>query len=226
MSYAYVVMPGAPRFSGSHLRSTCSPRPRRSVAPSTDIRVLLRLAREQGGRHRRAPAKVPVPGQQRVDVHGGREPRLPPRPPRRQRCVLCFVFCVLCCSCFPLCCHVRAYLGWERRLRDLDAEHVRAGDPVGQDVPRARRLVHGEERGDGPLRRDPVQDEGKPSSTFYLSFSTVLSTHPNRSYGEQGYFSGTYNAIQGRIRRGNSDIGEVTGKWSATMEFKSPKVRA
>ncbi|PIL29953.1 hypothetical protein GSI_07864 [Ganoderma sinense ZZ0214-1] len=39
----------------------------------------------------------------------------------------------------------------------------------------------------------------------------------------KGYFSGTYNAIQGRIRRGNSDVGEVSGKWSATMEFKSSK---
>ena len=182
MSYAYVVMPGAPRFSGSHLRSTCSPRPRRSVAPSTDIRVLLRLAREQGGRHRRAPAKVPVPGQQRVDVHGGREPRLPPRPPRRQRCVLCFVFCVarasLCVVTFVL------TLDWERRLRDLDAEHVRAGHPVGQDVPRARGLVHGEERGDGPLRGDPVQDEGnrRPShltSPHLISPPSLLThTHP------------------------------------------------
>ncbi|PCH33124.1 Oxysterol-binding protein [Wolfiporia cocos MD-104 SS10] len=39
----------------------------------------------------------------------------------------------------------------------------------------------------------------------------------------KGYFSGTYNAIQGRIRRGNSDTGEVSGKWSAVMEYKNSK---
>ncbi len=41
----------------------------------------------------------------------------------------------------------------------------------------------------------------------------------------QGYFSGTYNAISGKIRRGNTETGEVSGKWSALMEYKSSKVR-
>ncbi|OBZ79115.1 Oxysterol-binding C23B6.01c [Grifola frondosa] len=39
----------------------------------------------------------------------------------------------------------------------------------------------------------------------------------------KGYFSGTYNAIAGRIRRGNTDTGEIGGKWSAVMEYKSVK---
>ena len=40
----------------------------------------------------------------------------------------------------------------------------------------------------------------------------------------KGFFSGTYNAIAGRVRRGGTELGEVTGKWSAMMEFKSTKV--
>ncbi|KAI0638794.1 Oxysterol-binding protein [Trametes polyzona] len=39
----------------------------------------------------------------------------------------------------------------------------------------------------------------------------------------KGYFSGTYNAIQGRIRRGNIETGEISGKWSAVMEYKNSK---
>ncbi|CDO74787.1 hypothetical protein BN946_scf185001.g35 [Trametes cinnabarina] len=39
----------------------------------------------------------------------------------------------------------------------------------------------------------------------------------------KGYFSGTYNAIQGRIRRGNTETGEIYGKWSAVMEYKNSK---
>lgn len=41
----------------------------------------------------------------------------------------------------------------------------------------------------------------------------------------KGYFSGSYNAIQGKIRRGNTETGEISGKWSAVMEYKSSKVR-
>jgi len=41
----------------------------------------------------------------------------------------------------------------------------------------------------------------------------------------KGYFSGTYNAISGRIRRTttNTDLGEITGKWSSVMEYKPVK---
>ena len=41
----------------------------------------------------------------------------------------------------------------------------------------------------------------------------------------KGYFSGTYNAIQGRVRAGTQDMGEVMGKWSELMEYTSKKVR-
>lgn len=40
----------------------------------------------------------------------------------------------------------------------------------------------------------------------------------------QGYFSGAYNAIAGRVRRGSTETGEVSGKWSHTMEYKTAKV--
>ncbi|KZT08937.1 Oxysterol-binding protein [Laetiporus sulphureus 93-53] len=43
------------------------------------------------------------------------------------------------------------------------------------------------------------------------------------TFKTKGYFSGTYNAIQGRIRNGAADTGEVVGKWSAVMEYKDNK---
>ncbi|EPQ61211.1 Oxysterol-binding protein [Gloeophyllum trabeum ATCC 11539] len=39
----------------------------------------------------------------------------------------------------------------------------------------------------------------------------------------KGFFSGTYNAISGRVRKGNTDIGEISGRWSHVMEYKSAK---
>ncbi|KAI8983186.1 Oxysterol-binding protein [Trametes punicea] len=42
----------------------------------------------------------------------------------------------------------------------------------------------------------------------------------------KGYFSGTYNAIQGRIRHGNVETGEIYGKWSAVMEARPADARA
>lgn len=39
----------------------------------------------------------------------------------------------------------------------------------------------------------------------------------------KGFFSGTYNAISGRVRRNSSDIGEISGKWSHAMEIKNIK---
>lgn len=36
----------------------------------------------------------------------------------------------------------------------------------------------------------------------------------------KGFFSGTYNAVCGRVRKNGADIGEISGKWSHTMEFK------
>lgn len=41
----------------------------------------------------------------------------------------------------------------------------------------------------------------------------------------KGYFSGAYNAIAGRVRRttNNTELGEITGKWSSVMEYKPVK---
>ncbi|KAL0945544.1 hypothetical protein HGRIS_014705 [Hohenbuehelia grisea] len=37
------------------------------------------------------------------------------------------------------------------------------------------------------------------------------------------FFSGTYNAIAGRVRKGQTDIGEISGKWSHVMDFKDSR---
>ncbi|KAJ7051229.1 hypothetical protein C8F01DRAFT_1176332 [Mycena amicta] len=39
----------------------------------------------------------------------------------------------------------------------------------------------------------------------------------------KGFFSGTYNAISGRVRHNSTEVGEVSGRWSHTMEFKNTK---
>ncbi|KAF8875016.1 Oxysterol-binding protein [Mucidula mucida] len=39
----------------------------------------------------------------------------------------------------------------------------------------------------------------------------------------KGFFSGTYNAIAGKIRHNTTEIGEVSGRWSHVMEHKSTK---
>ena len=40
----------------------------------------------------------------------------------------------------------------------------------------------------------------------------------------QGFFSGTYNAVAGHIRRNTNEIGEVSGKWSSVLELRLSKV--
>jgi oxysterol-binding protein-related protein 8 len=50
--------------------------------------------------------------------------------------------------------------------------------------------------------------------------------HAGIEFKTKGFFSGTYNAIAGRVKHGANEIGEVSGKWSAVMEFKSVKVSA
>jgi oxysterol-binding protein len=40
----------------------------------------------------------------------------------------------------------------------------------------------------------------------------------------RGFFSGTYNAIAGRVKHASTDLGDVSGKWSSLMEFKPAKV--
>ncbi|RDB29313.1 Oxysterol-binding C23B6.01c [Hypsizygus marmoreus] len=47
--------------------------------------------------------------------------------------------------------------------------------------------------------------------------------HCDLEFKTKGFFSGTYNAIAGRIRRNSSEIGEVGGRWSHIMDFKSSK---
>jgi len=41
---------------------------------------------------------------------------------------------------------------------------------------------------------------------------------------EQGFFSGTYNALSGRIRHHATEVGEVSGRWSHVMDFKNTTV--
>ena len=49
--------------------------------------------------------------------------------------------------------------------------------------------------------------------------------HADIEFKTKGFFSGTYNALSGRVKHGSTDLGEVSGKWSALMEFKPTKVR-
>ncbi|KAF8624819.1 hypothetical protein AX15_005706 [Amanita polypyramis BW_CC] len=39
----------------------------------------------------------------------------------------------------------------------------------------------------------------------------------------KGFFSGTYNAIAGHIRKNTTEIGELSGKWSGVMELRMAK---
>lgn len=40
---------------------------------------------------------------------------------------------------------------------------------------------------------------------------------------KQGFFSGTYNCIAGKVKHSGSEVGEVSGRWSHAMEFKAAK---
>ncbi|KAF8323438.1 Oxysterol-binding protein [Clavulina sp. PMI_390] len=37
----------------------------------------------------------------------------------------------------------------------------------------------------------------------------------------KGMFSGTYNAIAGKVKKGSSDVGELSGTWNESMSYKS-----
>lgn len=39
----------------------------------------------------------------------------------------------------------------------------------------------------------------------------------------KGFFSGTYNALSGRVRKNSTEIGEVSGRWSHLMEIRNNK---
>jgi hypothetical protein len=49
--------------------------------------------------------------------------------------------------------------------------------------------------------------------------------HADLEFKTKGFFTGTYNSIAGRVKHGSTELGDVTGKWSALMEFKPTKVR-
>lgn len=40
----------------------------------------------------------------------------------------------------------------------------------------------------------------------------------------QGYFTGTYNAIAGKVTHNGKHVGDVSGKWNESMEYKNSKV--
>lgn len=39
----------------------------------------------------------------------------------------------------------------------------------------------------------------------------------------KGYFTGTYNAIAGKVTHNGKTIGDISGKWSESMEYKDNK---
>lgn len=39
----------------------------------------------------------------------------------------------------------------------------------------------------------------------------------------KGYFTGTYNAIAGKVTNSGKSIGEISGKWNESMEYKNTK---
>lgn len=48
--------------------------------------------------------------------------------------------------------------------------------------------------------------------------------HADLEFKTKGFFTGTYNSIAGRVKHGSTELGDITGKWSALMEFKPAKV--
>ncbi|EIN13332.1 Oxysterol-binding protein [Punctularia strigosozonata HHB-11173 SS5] len=50
-----------------------------------------------------------------------------------------------------------------------------------------------------------------------------LGLYADIEFKTKGYFSGTYNAIGGKVRHNNTEIGTISGKWSHVMEFKPTK---
>lgn len=64
--------------------------------------------------------------------------------------------------------------------------------------------------------RTRIQDEGDP-------YQPAFNAHVIINIA-QGFFSGIYNALAGRVRRGHSDVGDISGRWDQVMEFKSTKV--
>lgn len=40
----------------------------------------------------------------------------------------------------------------------------------------------------------------------------------------QGFFSGSYNVVVGKVKKDKAELGEVNGKWTQVMDFKDAKV--
>ncbi|TFY80784.1 hypothetical protein EWM64_g3222 [Hericium alpestre] len=47
-----------------------------------------------------------------------------------------------------------------------------------------------------------------------------LGLYADIEFKTKGFFSGTYNAVAGRVRKKDAEIGEISGKWSHVMEYK------
>ncbi|KAF8736648.1 hypothetical protein AX14_014217 [Amanita brunnescens Koide BX004] len=61
-----------------------------------------------------------------------------------------------------------------------------------------------------------------------LGDTCVAKNEKNKMVGDlefktKGFFSGTYNAVAGHIRRNTNEIGEVSGKWSSVLELRLSK---
>ncbi|OCH88964.1 Oxysterol-binding protein [Obba rivulosa] len=61
-----------------------------------------------------------------------------------------------------------------------------------------------------------------------LGDSCIAKNERNSLYADiqfktKGYFSGTYNAVSGKIKRGSQELAELAGKWSSVMEYKNLK---
>ncbi|KAH6917643.1 hypothetical protein BKA70DRAFT_1368013 [Coprinopsis sp. MPI-PUGE-AT-0042] len=50
-----------------------------------------------------------------------------------------------------------------------------------------------------------------------------LGLFADLEFKTKGFFSGTYNAIAGKIRKGITEVGEIGGRWSHVMDFKDAK---
>lgn len=47
--------------------------------------------------------------------------------------------------------------------------------------------------------------------------------HADVEFKTKGYFTGTYNAISGKVVKAGKTVGELHGKWNETMEYKHSK---
>lgn len=65
-----------------------------------------------------------------------------------------------------------------------------------------------------------VQFKTKVSSFPELPQLTI-GTLRNFMCFKQGMFSGTYNGLGGKVKKGSTELGEVSGTWSQSMSYKT-----